>query len=163
MSPNSSPHSHFVVYTKNYFSMENFTQKKLLEFIPPKITYSTNYNYDIFNHGKSKRPTTGYLWEDFTNNVEAFQFKDTEKIYERSTEISLSNTPIEKKADLVRTFESQIIKVLETVFNTRFDHHDTNLKFKRSESYINSNLIDWKITCGDSNEKVIAVLALKSK
>src|SRR5687767_5813760 len=69
------------------------TQKDFLNSIPPYISYSNNYRYDVFNHGKANHPSKVFLWIDFIDDVESFELEDSVKIYEKPIDIPLSNVP----------------------------------------------------------------------
>ncbi|CAH1759507.1 12585_t:CDS:2 [Entrophospora sp. SA101] len=164
---------------KNYFhnnvemnkNLYLYTQKNFLNSIPPYISYSNNYHYDVFNHGKANQPSKVFLWIDFIDDVESFVLEDSMKIYEKPIDVPFSNVPVENKIDIIKAFELQIIRMLETVFNSTANinrnnnNRASNLKFKKMESYTGCNLIDWKIIDNsDADERgVIAVLALRSK
>ncbi|CAJ0883986.1 1477_t:CDS:2 [Entrophospora sp. SA101] len=128
-----------------------YTQKNFLNSIPPYISYSNNYHYDVFNHGKANQPSKVFLWIDFIDDVESFVLEDSMKIYEKPIDVPFSNVPVENKIDIIKAFELQIIRMLETVFNSTANinrnnnNRASNLKFKKMESYTGCNLIDWKI------------------
>ncbi|CAJ0766813.1 21800_t:CDS:2 [Entrophospora sp. SA101] len=91
-----------------------YTQKNFLNSIPPYISYSNNYHYDVFNHGKANQPSKVFLWIDFIDDVESFVLEDSMKIYEKPIDVPFSNVPVENKIDIIKAFELQIIRMLET-------------------------------------------------